>query len=144
MLQGYTTGVVASSPVSGVGVAVVTGHLHISTSSQPHPMPSALGSGHSLHSRSSSNSSISSTPLSQDSAHQSHPHITTATVAHSLTNSGSGHYVGQQSVSSTVVSVAVAAQESLTANSASCGVGSCGSTASAQAHSQGRQILPCF
>ena len=141
MLQGYTTGAVASSPVSGVGVAVVTGHLHISTSSQPHQRPPALGSGHSLHSRSSSNSSISSTPLSQDSAHQSHPHITTATVAHSLTNSGSGHYVGQQSASSTVVSVAVAAQESLTA---SCGVGSCGSTASAQAHSQGRQILPCF
>ena len=122
--QTYTGGV---SPVLTGGVTITTSHPHISTSSQQ-TRPPALGSGHSLHSRSSSNSSISSTALSQDSAHLPHPHsVSMATVVpHSLTNSGQGHHP--------VVGVpASSAYETSTATPAT----SSGSTPSAQAHSQG-------
>ncbi|CAI8049624.1 CCR4-NOT transcription complex subunit 3 [Geodia barretti] len=119
----FTSGV---SPVmTGGGVTISTSHPHISTSSQPRPP--ALGSGHSLHSRSSSNSSISSTALSQDSSHQPHPHVATVTVPHSLTNSGPGHHPVGPGVS------ASSAYETSTATPAT----SSGSTPSAQAHSQG-------
>ena len=121
--QSFTSGV---SPVmTGGGVTISTSHPHISTSSQPRPP--ALGSGHSLHSRSSSNSSISSTALSQDSSHQPHPHVAMVTVPHSLTNSGPGHHPVGPGVS------ASSAYETSTATPAT----SSGSTPSAQAHSQG-------
>jgi CCR4-NOT transcription complex subunit 3 len=119
----YTSGF--SPAMTGGSVTISTSHPHISTSSQPRPP--ALGSGHSLHSRSSSNSSISSTALSQDSAHQPHPHVATATVPHSLTNSGPGHHPVGPGVSSST------AYETSTATPAT----SSGSTPSAQAHSQG-------
>ena len=127
LLQSYTSGF--SPAMTGGSVTISTSHPHISTSSQPRPP--ALGSGHSLHSRSSSNSSISSTALSQDSAHQPHPHVATATVPHSLTNSGPGHHPVGPGVSSTT------AYETSTATPAT----SSGSTPSAQAHSQGGKMI---